>query len=414
MLEQKIRLGEELISPLHPLYDGLRVEGPPRPAHLAANHLVWVVTRYQDAKQVLSHPGVRRDAKQAAELYARRTGIQRPVFGEALSHHMLNLDPPHHTRLRALIGRAFTSRQVEALQPVIERVTNELLDAIATRNQADLMADFAVPLTIAVICELLGVPEDGRDHIQSSWERQADLLSPADAEILANEQADYLHHLLEIKRKHPTSDVLSNLVHAADETGQLTKQELVSMAHLLLMSGFETTMNMIGNAMVTLLTNPDQLAILRAQPELLPNALEELTRYDSPVRASMLRFTVEDVKLSDVTIPAGEYVLISNLTANHDADRFENPNCLDFTRNVDGHLGYGYGVHYCIGAPLARLEARIAIGRLLNRFPDLALAVPHTELQWLPITFLRALVSVPVLLGENSSTINRHIERDSA
>jgi cytochrome P450 len=402
MSDRELRLGEELISPLHALYDGLQVDGAPRRAHTAEHHPVWVVTRYQDAKTVLSHPSVRRDARQAAELYARRTGVSGTSVGACLTAHMLNADPPDHGRMRALVRTAFTSRQIENLQPYIERFTEGLLDAMAAKELADLMADFAVPLTIAVICELLGVPESEREHVRGSWEQQAALLSPKAAEALATQQADYLRTLLEAKRKHPSDDVFSNLVRA-DEAGQLTEVELVSMAHLLLMSGFETTMNMIGNAMVTLLTHPDQLAQLRAKPDLLPNALEELVRHDSPVRASMLRFTVADVELGDVTIPAGEYVLVSNLTANHDPERFANPDVLDLNRNTDGHLGYGFGVHYCVGAQLARLEARIAIARLLHRFPELALAVPHSELMWLPITFLRALISVPITPGPSAA-----------
>lgn len=401
MSDRKLRLGEELISPLHTLYDGLQVDGSPRPAHLALNHPVWVVTRYRDAKKVLSHPGVRRDAKQAAELYTRRTGINCMEVGASLSQHMLNADAPDHTRLRELVSHAFTARQVGRLQPYIERNTEELLEAMATREQVDLMADFAVPLTIAVIFELLGIPEDQREHARSSWERQSQLLSPTDADALAVEQAEYVRNLLAAKRAHPADDVFSYLVQAADEMGQLSESQLVAMAHLLMMSGFETTMNMIGNAMVTLFNNPEQLALLRSRPELLPSALEELVRFDSPVRASMLRFTVEDVELDEVTIPAGEYVLVSNLTANHDAEKFDDPDRLDLTRNASGHLGYGYGAHQCIGASLARLESRIAIGRLLNRFPNLTLAVPHTELQWLPITFLRALIRVPVSPGQS-------------
>lgn len=400
MSDRKLRLGEELISPLHSLYDGLQVDGSSRPAHLASNHPVWIVTRYRDAKRVLSHPGVRRDASQAAELYTRRTGIHCVEVGASLSQHMLNADPPDHTRLRELVSHAFTARQVGRLQPYIERNTEELLEAMATREQVDLMADFAVPLTIAVIFELLGIPEDEREHARSSWERQSQLLSPTDANALAVEQAEYVRTLLAAKRSHPTDDVFSYLVQATDEMGQLSESQLVAMAHLLMMSGFETTMNMIGNAMVTLFIHPEQLALLRSKPELLPSALEELVRYDSPVRASMLRFTVEDVELDEVTIPAGEYVLVSNLTANHDAERFDDPDRLDLTRNASGHLGYGYGAHQCIGASLARLEGRIAIGRLLSRFPNLTLAVPHTELQWLPITFLRALIRVPVLPGQ--------------
>jgi cytochrome P450 len=402
MSGRELRLGEELISPLHALYDGLQVDGSPRRAHLAERHPVWLVTRYQDAKTVLTHPGVRRDARQAAELYARRTGVERANIGAALTAHMLNADPPDHGRMRALVRTAFTSRQVENLQPYIERFTEQLLDAMAARPQADLMAEFAVPLTVAVICELLGVPESEREHVRSSWERQAALLSPEDAEALANEQADYLRALLAAKRERPADDVFSALVQAEREAGQLSEAELVSMAHLLLMSGFETTMNMIGNAVVSLLTHPDQLALLRAQPERLAEALEELVRHDSPVRASMLRFTVTDVDLGDVTIPAGEYVLVSNLTANHDPERFPDPDRLDLNRNAEGHLGYGFGVHYCVGAQLARLESRIAIGRLLQRFPKLQLAVPPSQLQWLPITFLRALIAVPVIPGPSA------------
>ncbi len=400
MSDRKLRLGEELISPLHSLYDGLQVDGSPRPAHLAPTHPVWVVTRYRDAKTVLSHPGVRRNAQEAAKLYTRRTGMNCPQTGASLSQHMLNADAPEHTTMRDLVSHAFTANQIKKLEPYIEQVTEELLDTVATQEKADLMADFAVPLTIAVIFELLGIPEAERNHARLSWERQSQLLPVSEANALANEQADYIKKLLEAKRAHPADDVFTGLVQAADEMKQLTESQLVSMAHLMMMSGFETTMNMIGNAIVTLLCNPEQLSLLRNQPELLPGALEEIVRYDSPVRASMLRFTVEDVDLGDVTIPAGEYVLVSNLTANHDADRFDNPDSLDLTRNASGHLGYGYGEHQCIGASLARLESRIAIGRLLRRFPNLALAVPHNELQWLPITFLRALMSVPVLPGQ--------------
>jgi cytochrome P450 len=401
MSTTELRLGEELISPLHLLYDGLQVDGEPRRAHLAEHHPVWIVTRYRDARTVLAHPGVRRDAGAAAALYARKTGEQRFAVGGALTAHMLNADPPDHTRLRSLVGRAFTTGRVERLRPHIERLAGELLDGMAAKGEAELMGDYAVPLTIGVICELLGVPDSERDHVRSSWERQAELLSPAAAEKLAEEQAGYLRGLLALKRAEPGDDVLSGLVQAADENGGLDEVELGSMAHLLLMSGFETTMNMIGNAVVTLLAHPAQLALLRERPELLPGALEELVRHDSPVRASMLRFTAEPVELEDVTIPEGEYILVSNLTANHDAARFDDPDRLDLTRRAEGHLGFGHGVHHCIGAPLGRLESQIAIGALIGRFPNLALAVPAGELQWLPITFLRALISVPVTVGNS-------------
>ncbi|GAA3737465.1 cytochrome P450 family protein [Salinactinospora qingdaonensis] len=399
MSDTELRLGEELISPLHPVYDGVQVQQPPGPPYQAPDHPVWVVTRYRDAKTVLAHPDVRRDAEGAAELFTRKTGVHRPAIGAALTGHMLNADPPDHTRLRSLVGRAFTRRQVERCRPRIEQLTEELLDHMAAKGHADLMGDFSVPLTIAVICELIGVPEAERGHIRSSWERQAELLPPEQAEELAQEQAAYLRSLIAAKRRQPADDLLTALIEAGDAGEKLTDSELVAMVHLLLMAGFETTMNMIGNAAVTLLRHPDQLAAVRDDPELLPGALEELVRYDSPVCASMLRFTAAEVELDEVTIPAGEYVLVSNFAANHDPDRFDEPDRFDLTRKPEGHIGYGHGVHYCLGAPLARLEARIALGQLLRRFPDLTLGVPVEELQWLPITFLRALISLPVSLG---------------
>lgn len=399
MPDRKLRLGEELISPLHALYDGLQVDGAPRPAHRAAEHPVWVVTRYRDARKVLNHPGVRRDARQAAELYAKRTGSPRAGIGEGLSHHMLNLDPPDHTRLRSLVGCAFTPRQVERLQPHIERITEALLDAMAGREQADLMADFAIPLTIAVIFELLGIPEAEREHARQSRERQAELLSPEEAQALADAQVDYLRVLLEAKRRQPADDVYSGLVQAADESGQLSEAELVSMAHLLMMSGFETTMNMIGNALVTLLVNPEQLALLRAQPELLPNAMEELVRHDSPVRASMLRFTVEDVELDGVTIPAGEYI------HGLQPDRQPRRRALRRSRPPRPHPQHRWPsrlrlrralLRRRLAGPAGGADRHPAPARALPRPP---VGGPHAELQWLPITFLRALISVPVRTG---------------
>lgn len=395
----ELRLGEELISPLHPLYDGLQVDGPPAPTRRSDSHPVWVVTRYQDARTVLAHPDVRRDAKEAARLYAEKTGEQRPVIGADLTGHMLNADPPDHARLRSLITRAFTSRRVEQLRPRIEQLTDDLLEGLAGRQQADLMGDYSIPLTIAVICDLLGVPDEERQRVRAAWERQAELLTPNEAEALANEQSAHLRRLIALKRQDPGDDLLTALIEAGDEGERLTEGELVAMVHLLLMAGFETTMNMIGNAMATLLQHPEELVAIRTDPGLLPAALEELVRYDSPVRASMLRFTTAPVAVNGVTIPAGEYVLVSNLTANHDGARFADPDRLDLTRKTEGHLGYGHGVHYCVGAPLARLEARVAVGRLLERFPDMTLAVAPTELQWLPITFLRALIALPVSLG---------------
>lgn len=395
---RQLVLGEELISPLHPLYDGLRIDGTARPAYRAPDHPVWVVTRYADARTVLASPHVRRDPQQAGQLFARVMGYERPAIGGALLGHMLNADPPDHTRLRALIAKAFTMRRVERLRPVVERITDQLLDQIAGEEQVDLMASFCFPLPLMVIFELIGVPVEDREKFREWGERQGTPLSWAEAQELTDELTAYLEQLIAYKRAHPADDLLTGLIQARDNDDRLSDPELVGMTYLMIMAGFETTMNMLGNGLLTLLRHPDQLAEIRANPALLPQALEAYLRYDGPVVATMLRFTTAPVPLRDVTIPADSFVLVDLTIANRDPDRYDDPDIFDIHRQVEGHLAFGHGVHYCIGAPLARMEGQVGLARLLDRFPHLSLAVPPEELRWLDTTFLRALTSLPVNL----------------
>ncbi|MFY1694534.1 cytochrome P450 family protein [Solwaraspora sp. WMMA2101] len=389
-------LGEEMISPLHPLYDGLRVDGPARPAYLATDHPVWIVTRYDDVRTVLASPHVARDATAAAELFTTVTGVHRPVIGGTLIGHMLNADPPDHTRLRSLVTRAFTTRRVEHLRPRVEQIADRLLDAIADQDQVDLMSSYCFPLPLAVIGDMLGIPADGQERFRGWAQQQATPLSPDAAEAVAAEITAYLEELIAAKQAHPADDLLTALIQARDDGDRLSGSELVAMTYLMIMAGFETTMNLIGNGVLTLLRHPDQLAAIQADPGLLPKAIEAYLRYDGPVLMSMLRFTTAPVQVGEVTIPEGAFLLASLAHANRDPQRFAPQEAYDVRGPSDGHLGFGHGIHYCIGAPLARVEGQIAIGRLLRRFPRLSLAAPVESLRWLDTTFLRALISLPV------------------
>jgi cytochrome P450 len=295
-------------------------------------------------------------------------------------------------------NKAFTTRTVSRLRPRIERITDDLLDEMAGADETDLMARFASPLPITVICELLGVPEADRDRF-GGWSRT--LVSAAPAEQIqeaAGFMTGYLMTLIEAKRASATEDLLSDLVHASDDGDQLSGNELVSMAFLLLVAGHETTVNLIGNGVLALLRHPEQLAALRRDPGLMPSAVEEILRYEGPVNLATLRFTIEPLQIGEVEIPEGEFVLVSLLGANRDNRRFADADRLEITRPAGGHLAFGHGIHYCVGAPLARLEAEIAIGRLLARFAELELAAEPGELRWRDSTLVHGLESLPVRL----------------
>jgi cytochrome P450 len=317
---------------------------------------------------------------------------------------MLNSDPPDHTRLRRLVGKAFTTRRIEELRPRIEQITEELLDAMAGKDEVDLLDAFAFPLPITVICELLGVPQDDRDDFRIwsnrlvSGSEAAELVSQAAASM-----AEYLTKLVAAKRANPGDDMVTALVHARDEDDRLEENELVSMLFLLLVAGHETTVNLIGNSTLALLRNPDQLAALHADPSLLHGAIEEFLRYDGPVQLATLRFTTQPLTIAGTVIPEGEFVMVALTSANRDQEKFADPDRLDVTRPAGGHMAFGHGIHYCLGAPLARLEGEIALGRLLARFPELRLAAEPQELTWRVSTIIRGLETLPVSPGRSAT-----------
>ena len=310
---------------------------------------------------------------------------------------MLDSDPPDHERLRRLVNKAFTMRHVELLRPRIAAITAGLLDDMSTQREVDLLASFAFPLPVTVICELLGVPVADRDDFRA-WSATivSNTATPAAYQSDGTAMIRYFTALLAAKRHEPAEDLLSALITVRDEGDRLSENELVSMAFLLLVAGHETTVNLIGNGMLALLLNPGQLARLRDDPSLLSGAVEELLRYVNPVNNATLRFACEPVEIGGARIGRGEVVLVSLSGANRDPSRYAAPDRLDLGRDTSGHLAFGHGIHYCLGAPLARLEAEIAFGGLLARFGSMRLAVPAESLRWRPSTLIRGLEALPV------------------
>jgi cytochrome P450 len=369
-----------------PFYRQLRTDGPVRHAVIAGGLEAWLVTRYEDSLAALSDPRLSSDIRDASDprLMQRLPATER----ESMMRNMLRSDPPDHTRLRRLVSKAFTARRVAELRPRVQAITDRLLDAIVPTGRADLVADFALPLPVTVISELLGVPLTDRHDFQR-W--TDDMLlqgarppDPVKVEAAWRQMRSYVTTLLEAKRARPGDDLLSALITSRDEEHRLDEDELIAMAFLLLVAGYITTVNLIGSGIAALLAHPGQLQMLRGDPELLPGAIEEFLRYDGPVNPGIARFAREDVTIAGVTIPRGAIVLVASAIADRDPARFPDPDRLDITRQDNAHLAFGHGIHYCLGAPLARLEGQIAIATALRRLPGLTLAVPPGELRWRP------------------------------
>lgn len=375
----------------------IRRESPVCRSVLSGGTPVWMVTRYEDAMQVLADPRLSIDGERTAKLKVFRFP---PEMERRLNRHLLAADPPAHSRLRRLLAAAFTPRRIGRLRPRIQQLVDGMLDSIAGMDgTVDLSAELAFPLPIAVFGELFGVPEQDRAQV-GRWTDQLirggtlDRVYPAVQEL-----ETYILSLIERRSSTPADDLISALLAAHDGTDKLTTDELCSMVFLLLMAGFETTANLIANGLYTLLTRPKQLVQLRADPAMLPAAIEEFLRLETPVAATMPRATTEPITVGGVTIPADQLVLVSLLTANRDDTRFDRPDECDFARQDNRHLSFGHGIHFCIGAALARLQAEVAISSVLARFPDVRLAVPAEQLLWRPGGVTRSLSELPVVLG---------------
>ncbi|MGY5138122.1 cytochrome P450 family protein [Streptomyces nigrescens] len=377
----------------------LRDAGPVHRITGADGNPAWLVTRYDDVRRALADPRLSLDKKHAAP-----GGYRGFALPPALDANLLNMDPPDHTRVRRLVVKAFTPGRVEALRAPVRRIADELLDAMAERGRADLIADYAGPLPIAVICDLLGIPDrDRRDFL--AWSDALITPDPSRPELMKQAigaMLEFYTGLIGAKRAEPGDDLLSDLIAVRDDAAagedgdRLTEDELTSLAFLILFAGYENTVHLIGNAVLALLDHPDQLRQLQRNPAELPAAVEEFLRFDGPSPLSIRRFPKEDMEIGGVRIPAGESVLLSIASANRDPARFPAPDTLDRGRDLSGHLAMGHGIHYCLGAPLARLEAVTALDALLGRFPELRLGVPRGELRHRRALRARGLISLPV------------------
>jgi cytochrome P450 len=375
----------------------LRESRPVAPVRMPAYGRVWIVTRHEDVRTVLTDPRLAKDVHRWPG-----GGRSRPSEATGVYAHMLHADPPDHTRLRRLVQKVFTPRRV-ALRPRAEEIAAGLLDemAAARGDVIDLLDAYARPLPIAVLCELLGIPVADRAWIAVTV---AAYDERAEHQRLERELAAYFTELIAARRAEPGDDLVSALVVARDNAGAdgaadaLTGNELISTVFLLVMAGFDTTVNLIASGTMALLTHPGEKTRLRQDPSLLPAAVEELLRFTNPVNHANDRFTIEDVPVGDVVIPAGEWVFPAISSANRDPAQFPDPDRLDLGRDTSGHVAFGHGVHYCLGAPLARMEAEVALGALLARFPRISLAVPPAELRWRPVSVMNGLESLPVRL----------------
>ncbi|MEU5543179.1 cytochrome P450 [Streptomyces sioyaensis] len=388
-----------LLDDPYAAYAALREAGPVHRITGADGSPAWLVTRYDDVRSALADPRLSLDRRHAGP-----SGYRGFALPPALDANLLNMDPPDHTRVRRLVVKAFTAGRVETLRAPVRRVADELLDAMAERGRADLIADYAGPLPITVICDLLGIPQrDRRDFL--AWSDA--LITPDPSRPEGMKQAigamlEFYTGLIAAKRAEPGDDLLSDLIAvrddapAADGSDRLTEDELTSLAFLILFAGYENTVHLIGNAVLALLDHPDQLRQLQQNPAELPTAVEEFLRYDSPGPLAIRRFPTQDVEIGGVRIPAGDSVLLAIASANRDPARFPAPDALDRGRDLSGNLAMGHGIHYCLGAPLARMEAVTALEALLGRFPELRLDVPRGELRHRRTLRSRGLISLPV------------------
>jgi cytochrome P450 len=384
-------LGADYFSDPYSVHARLRAERPVAQVIMPGGTPAWLITGYAEARAALTDPRLRK--------LPEGWRPDPDSLLASLDLHMLNLDPPDHERLRKLVNKAFTARRVEQLRPRIATITAGLLDDMSTQREVDLLASFAFPLPITVICELLGVPVADRDQFRA-WSATivADTVSPEVFQAHATAMTGYFRTLMATRRREPADDLLSALISARDEGDRLSENELLSMAFLLLVAGHETTVNLIASGVLALLLHPGELARLRADRSLLGSAVEELLRYVNPVNNATFRFTGEPVEIGGVPIGPNEVVLVALSGANRDPSRYADPDRLDLGRDSGGHLAFGHGIHYCLGAPLGRLEAEIAFGALLDRFGSITLAVPPSELRWRPSSLIHGLESLPVRL----------------
>ena len=421
-----LSFAQELYSPAgranpYPIYARMRREQPLyRFISPNSSAPVWIATRYDDCLSLLRDTRLIKDPDRLTpaqrEQFAAQIGTENSV-----NRHLLRMDPPDHSRVRGLVQKAFSSQMVDALRPRIAEIIDELLAGVERAGGMDLIADFAVPLPVTVIAEMLGIPREDRPRFRH-WS-QILVATPNTQEGLGHkyaalgEFAAYLQALVATRRGDPQTDLVSALLAAREPSeqddgpegapegtpgGTIDERELLSTLFLLLIAGHETTVNLIGNGMLALLTHPEQRRCLVEDPSLLQSAIEEMLRFDGPVDLTTVRWSAAEIEIRDTRIPPGEIVLMSLLAADRDPEQFPEPDTFDVTRAPNRHIAFGFGSHYCLGAHLARMEGAMAIRALLERLPDLALAAPVDTLSWTPGAVVHGVTAMPVTLSSRA------------
>lgn len=385
-------LDRKFIDNPFPVYSELRENDPVHRFLLPSGQFAWIVSRYEDAVEILQDS---RFVTNPPHLERERSAL--PPHREIIFRNLLSVNPEDHRRLRRLIQKAFTPRMIEGLRGRIVEISNELLDRIESNGtrEMDLIEDYAFPLPIIVICEMLGVPVEDQDQFRE-WSNtimegfnnpQLDRIS----DEVMKDFVDYLQGLIAQRRNDLKEDLVSDLISVEEEGDVLSEHELYALVFVLIIAGHETTVNLIGNGMLALMNNPEQKQLLLNEPARIQPAIEEILRYNGPAEVSNIRWATEDVEYRGKRIRQGDMLFVSFSSPNRDPRQFPEPDTFDITRKVNNHIAFGKGVHYCLGAPLARLEGEIAIAVLLNRMPDVQLEMPEETLKWRPGMIIRGL-----------------------
>lgn len=393
-------LDHSFIQQPFPVYEKLRAEEPVHRLLLPSGHAAWMVTRYEDAVNILQ------DGRFVTGVLDNRnneTEESLPAHQAIISRNLISVGPEDHRRLRRLIQKAFTPRMIERLRGRIVEISDELLNKIQAGNtrEFDLIEDYAFPLPIIVICEMLGVPLKDQDKFRA-WsntimESVSNPQMNQESDEVMKAFVDYLQELITERRNHIQQDLISDLISIEEEGDKLTEQELYALVFVLIIAGHETTVNLIGNGMLALLEHPQQKQLLMEQPDLIQAAVEEVLRFNGPAEISNVRWAAENVDFQGIQIRQGDMMLVALSSANRDSSRYENPDTFDITRKVNDHIAFGKGIHYCLGAPLARLEGEIAINALLQRLPEIRLNTDAELLEWRPGMIIRGLKAFPVV-----------------
>jgi cytochrome P450 len=406
--DEILELTDEFYQHPHEVYEALRKRGPIHRVRLDGV-LGWMIVDLDVAKQAFVEPSI---SKKIGSPQGQAVMAEHGADGQyngAINDNMLFADPPQHTRLRSLVATAFASRAIRDLGPRIEQIADTLLDDLVTQDSVDLLDSYAFPVPISVICEMLGVPDADQDEFRAWTAVLVD--DSADIEVRTSAGLNFFTYLTELiaeRSEHPLDDLLSELIVAKDDDDRLDQQELISMLFLLLTAGHETAVNLIGNALLELLIDPRAADRLRADLSKIPDFIEETLRYQGPVHFGTARYTTAPITLGNQDIDAGEFIIISIAAANRDPKRFAEPGRFDADRSDNRNIAFGHGIHYCIGAALARMEATIALTRLLARIPAMSLDLPVNELTWRKSLLIRGLTTLPVRLSASDTAAGKY------